>query len=264
MQLRLHSLAILFWLAMLAFPVSALAADSPRQLRAAKVGGLDYAVFEVGGANADEELPMIVGLHYSGGTPEETAGYFDSLGFPARIVLPRGPYPRPKGHSWLPKQNGSPDLAAQAIELAATSDRLALLVTTLRHTYPTRGKPLVVGVSYGGDLAFLLALRHPDLFAAVFPVAARVLPEWMPAANPCSIGCPSIHALHGSADATAPMAPTLKSVEHLATLGFDIRITIYPGVAHDFNAMMQRDVADIIARYTASNLSANHSKNSTH
>ena len=49
--------------------VPALAAPPPAP-RHAVAAGLSYLVFETQGARADAELPMLVGLHYSGGTPE--------------------------------------------------------------------------------------------------------------------------------------------------------------------------------------------------
>src|SRR5690606_22486193 len=107
------------------------------------------------------------------------------------------------------------------------------------------------GVSYGGDLALLLALRHPGEVAAAFPVAARVLPEWIAGAGGCAPQCPPIHAMHGEADATVAVAPTAAGIERLAAMGLDAGIATYPGVGHDFDASMERDFARALERLLA-------------
>ncbi|GHC04116.1 alpha/beta hydrolase [Thermomonas carbonis] len=249
MHSRSTLLATVFALIALACAPRVMASDPPARIRTA--GGFEYLVFETRGAAADATLPLIIGLHYSGGTPGGSIDYFNALAFPARIVLPRGPQPRRNGSSWVSARFGAPDLPTQSAELTAMADRLAALTAELQQAYPTRGKPLAVGVSYGGDLAFLLALRHPDMFAATFPVAARLLPEWMAGARSCGMRCPSIHALHGQDDVTVPMVATSRGIAGLATIGFDARLSAYPGIAHDFDALMQRDFARLAARHLA-------------
>lgn len=126
-------------------------------------------------------------------------------------------------------------------EVDAMVRRLAGFVAATRIRHPTRGRPVVMGVSYGGDLALLPALRHPEGFAAAFRVAARLLPAWMPRRTACASSCPRIHALHGDADAVVPMAPTANALRQLHSMGFDATLAPNPGVAHDFDPAMQRD-----------------------
>src|SRR5690606_5533431 len=215
-------------------------AAAPRKDDAA---GLPYLVFETRGAAPDAELPMIVGLHYSGGSPEAMVAYFDGIQVPVRVVLPQGPHTRPGGHSWFARDYSSLAASAQAEAAIPMAETLAAFVLAVQARHPTRGKPVAMGVSYGGDLALLLALRHPDRVAAAFPVAARALPEWLPGSNNCTPGCPPIRAMHGAADATVAAAPTAARIEQLARMDFDASIATYPGVGHSFGASMQRDFA---------------------
>ena len=106
-------------------------------------------------------------------------------------------------------------------------------------------------MSNGGDVAMLLALRHPTLVAAAFPVAARLLPGWVPMTNACRPDCPPIRALHGQDDATVAIAATRDAVVRLSGSGYDASLAPYPGVAHDFDARMQRDFAEQVARVFA-------------
>lgn len=233
-------IARLLWILCLAacFATPALAA-APRE---GSDAGFRYLVFETAGAEPDAELPMIVGLHYSGARPETMLEYFDGIDFPVRIVLPQGEHRRRDGYTWFARDPAL-DEATQRKTTFGTVDKLSAFVASAVAQYPTRGKPVVMGVSYGGDLSFLLALRHPAQFRAAFPVAARLLPSWMPASNTCKPGCPPIRALHGDRDETVPMAPTRAAVARLKAMGFDAELTPYAGVAHDFDARMQRDFA---------------------
>lgn len=232
--------------ALLSPPVVAPATDVvllPPQPRADNTIGLRYLVYETGGAGADDTLPMIVGLHYSSAEPQVMVEYFDSLGIRARIVLPRGPYARGEGRSWFPLELGVMGQAAQDAVAFDSAGKLAEFIAAVRERHPTRGKPVVTGVSYGGDMALLLALRHPAQIAAAFPVAARLLPGWMPATNACKPQCPPIRALHGEDDATVAIGPTRDAIVRLSKLGYDASLMPYPGVAHDFDARMERDFA---------------------
>jgi len=230
-----------FVLALLAVVAVASERPSPREGNEA---GIRYLVFETAGAESGATLPMIVGLHYSSAKPETMLEYFDSIDFPARIVLPQGEYPRREGYSWFPTNYAELGQAEQDAAVSATEGKLAAFVDDARKRYPTRGKPVAMGISYGGDVSFLLALRHPDSIAASFPIAARFLPTWMPEQSACKPACPPIRAMHGDADKTVPMAPTRDAVARLRKKGYDVSLTPYSGVEHDFDARMERDFSE--------------------
>lgn len=211
----------------------------PREELAA---GSRYLVYETGSAGPADALPLIVALHYSGAHPEVLVDAFTGLQVPARVVLPEGPHPRPQGKSWFPQGYGQRPDIEQAALTRESERRLLEVIGAVEARYPGSGKAIVTGVSYGGDLAFLLALDHPAQFRAAFPVAARLLPEWLPARPACAADCPSLHALHGEDDATVPIGPTRAGVETLRERGFDAALTPYPGIAHDFSADMQADL----------------------
>lgn len=224
----------------LAFAPSAAAQTSPP--REEHTGGLRQLVFETGGGTPEQPLPLIIALHYSGAEPEVLVDAFDDLRVPARVVLPEGPHPRPHGHSWFPQGIGQRPATEQAALTREGESRLFDFIQAVDARYPGRGKAIISGVSYGGDLSFLLALDHPDHFRAAFPVAARLLPEWLPARATCAADCPLLHAMHGSDDTTVPIGPTRAAVETLRARGYDATLAPYAGVAHDFSADMQSDL----------------------
>lgn len=212
--------------------------------RSASLEGTRYLVFETVGADPKASLPMIIGLHYSSAKPEAMVEYFDDINFPVRIVLPQGEYPRRDGYSWFPTDYAELSQAKQDAAAFGAEKKMAAFAKGVRARYPTRGKPAVMGISYGGDVSFLLAVFHPQEFSASFPIAARFLPSWMAKVQNCRPRCTPIRAMHGDADTTVPMGPTRDAAAQLKNAGFDITFTPYPGVAHDFDSRMERDFAE--------------------
>lgn len=211
------------------------------------IGGRRALLVGPDGAHRDARLPLVVLLHWSGSTPEEIARLADWPALPMRLLFPQGAHARPSGWSWFPAGYAAMDEATARVETFRAVDELAEWLEAARRELPTEGAPIVAGVSYGGDLAFLLAVRRPESIAAAFPVAARFLPGWLPEARPCRDDCPPIVALHGEADATVPIVPTRNAVAELARRGWPVELRGYAGVGHDFSAAMRADLERTIA-----------------
>lgn len=199
------------------------------------------------GSSRHAAMPLVVVLHWSGSTPEEIAQLADWPGLPVRTLFPQGAHPRPTGWSWLPSGYGEMEEEAARRETFRAVDELAAWLEAARRELPTVGAPIVAGVSYGGDLAFLLAVHRPESVSAAYPIAARFLPEWLPPTATCGEACPPILALHGEADITVPIGPTRDAVHELARRGHPVELRAYPGTEHDFSAAMRADLERAIA-----------------
>ncbi|HEX7071993.1 MAG TPA: dienelactone hydrolase family protein [Rhodothermales bacterium] len=215
------------------------------------IAGYRYLTFVTGEPEAGERLPMIVGLHYSGARPETIVGDFDGIEFPARIVLPQGRYARRAAYSWFPSDYGALEATAQKRVTFGILDEVSAFIDSVSKQYPTRGKPVIVGTSYGGDLSFLLAIHHPEQVLAAFPVAARFLPAWMPGAVGCEAECPLVFVMHGDEDQTVPLEPTRRAAELLAGMGLRVEFHHYAGIGHDFSDRMKEDFAAAAERIIA-------------
>ncbi len=234
----IRRLAVL--LAACCFPLAGMAqAEAPaREVTLAATRAL---VFETAGATPEADLPMVIGLHWSGARPEQLQDWFEAIDVPVRVVLPQGSFPRREGHSWFDSDYGNAGATGQAAAEAAAVARLSAFAEQAAARFPTSGRPFVAGVSYGGDLALLLALRHPRQVAAAFPIAARFLARWQTPAPACAGGAPAIRFMHGEKDATVPAEPTRRGAMRLRAGGCDVAFRAYPGVAHDFAPEMRRD-----------------------
>ncbi|MCX7885725.1 MAG: prolyl oligopeptidase family serine peptidase [Verrucomicrobiae bacterium] len=86
----------------------------------------------------------------------------------------------------------------------------------------------LTGLSMGGYGTWALAAAHPERFAAIAPICGggdttsahrlRELPIWV---------------FHGAKDKTVPVEKSIQMVEAIKAAGGNVRLTIYPDVAHD-------------------------------
>ena len=204
-----------------------------------EAAGIGYLVRYSGQASPQDELPMVIGIHGLGDRPSRF-GLLTGYQRPARVILPRGLEPHGGGFSWFPIRVRGADPERVSEGMRAASKQLAAMITALVDRYPTTGKPVVTGFSQGGMLSFALAVEHPQLIAAALPVAGWLPEPMWPKAKPES--APPIIALHGDADPVLPIEPTRDGVGALRRVGWDARLTEYPGVPHRVRPNMLREL----------------------
>jgi len=109
----------------------------------------------------------------------------------------------------------------------------------------------LTGISMGGVGTWYIAAQHPGIFAAIAPIAGRiVLPKLTTFAplpskvvtitesqNPYQeiasrLGKTPVWVFHGSDDSTNPATESRKMVEALKEAGVNVRYTEYEGVGH--------------------------------
>lgn len=170
----------------------------------------------------DGEGPLILGLHGNGERPDRVfASLRAGFGGEARIVVPMGERRVRQGRSWFPIEGA----VFATADLVAASERLATLIDERAD-----GREVIVtGVSQGGMLSLVLALRHPEIVDLAVPVAAT-LPDELVVSAPGR--APPIRAFHGAADALFPAAGTRASIERLRALGWDATFVEVPEIVH--------------------------------
>ncbi|APR87067.1 Phospholipase/carboxylesterase family protein [Minicystis rosea] len=205
-----------------------------------EAAGVRYLERLTGGASATDRLPLVIAIHGFGDRPESFAPLFGGLGVRARLIVPYGD-PWRDGFSWFPPGSlDDPEKLAEGTARAA--DRLAAMIDAIARTRPTAGKPIVTGFSQGGMLSFTLAVRHPEVVGAAFPVGGLLAPSLIPASWPMASVAPSIMAFHGDADERVPVTRDRDTIAKLRALGLDARIHEYPGVGHSIPPAMRADL----------------------
>lgn len=204
----------------------------------------EYVEIVVGEPAPGQSLPLIFGIHGLGDRPEMFARLFVSE-FPiaARLVFPRGPKPEGQGFSWFPIPVASAiDGEAVAEGVRVAGEGIADLVERLTREHSPAAKPVVFGYSQGGMLSFYLAAHHPDLVAAVFPIAGflprSLLGTTVPAAT---------YAFHGAVDELVPVEAARATVRAFSDRGGVATLVEYPHVGHPITVAMMRAVRQKLA-----------------
>ena len=120
-----------------------------------------YLIKYSGNAGNHDNLPMLVALHGNGDTTNNFYEHaLDEFSVPARIILLEGPISHGSGSAWPWTRD---ELTRYGNAISEVTDLLAV-------KYPTKGKPVLLGFSGGGMMAYYQALRHGDTYSYIFPV----------------------------------------------------------------------------------------------
>lgn len=212
----------------------------------ATVQPLEWVEIRTGGASETDTLPLIVAMHGRGDRAEGFARTFEGFEVPARIALLRAPIREGDGDAWFTFRRVD-TWRHVAEDLDAVSDRVARTIDAITASRPTRGLPVAVGFSQGGNLAYTLALRHPRRFMAIFPVSSGFIDEALTTQRFDVEHTPPIIALHGRQDEVIPVHVDRETVTELRGLGLSIELREHDA-PHWINEAMRSDLQGEIAR----------------
>jgi phospholipase/carboxylesterase len=210
---------------------------------AAPQASLRYAEIATGGARVDEAAPLVIALHGLGDRPEHFLGVFNGFDAPAHVVAPRSETAHGPGYSWFGGGGALTDRAAPAI--ASMAITIVKFAAEMAEAQPTLGKPIIMGFSQGGALAFEIGVHHAAAIAATFPVGGWLTPALWPSAKPR--GPVPLSLFHGTADTVVPFRATKTAALAMRELGFPLELHEYEGVGHEISALESRDLLAAIA-----------------
>lgn len=183
---------------------------------------LNYLLFRAQNQRAvrDGKFPVIISLHgigergsdlrrlKAGGLPRILDGNND---FPFFVISPQCP----ANTEWY-------------------YDRTDLLIRKLVEEvlarYPVdRRRVYITGYSMGGIGTWDMGIRHPNLFAAAAPIAARGEEGW----EVCAMTEIPVWAFHGDRDEVVPLSAGQRMVDQFRNCGGEITFTIYSNTGHD-------------------------------
>jgi predicted esterase len=177
-----------------------------------------YVVRTTGNAGGDDRLPMLVAMHGDG----DSAGHFfdtalNQISVPARVILLKGPMPHGAGDAW--------PWSPEDIEKYGAGVNEAIGRLTSR--YPTSGKPVLLGFSGGGTMAYYQAARHGDEYASVFAISGRLDERQL--GGPVVASKATVYGWHGTGDSVVPIGGGKNAVALLQTAGTNARLNEFEG-----------------------------------
>lgn len=180
---------------------------------------LVHAAYEPAG---DGPHPTILAMHGWGSNALDLMGLAPYIARGRCLTLcPQGPVEveigAVNGYGWYQLRRGeAPDME----EMGRAADRLMSFLDAALKRYPIdRRKLIVMGFSQGGVMAYNLAIRHPERFAALF-----ALSTWFPeelaeyAGNRDALAQLPTLVQHGRADDMIEITKARESVERLRNL----------------------------------------------
>ena len=185
-------------------------------------GGYPYLIFMPRGYGADttQKWPLVIFLHGSG-----------ERGSDIEVVKKNGPPKVIAQHAGSPFILVSPQLEVGPDGSRWDTAKLDQLLASLRKRYRVDSSRIyLTGLSLGGYATWAWALKHPEIFAAIVPVAAQS--EDM--ADPCSLKDMPIWAFHGDQDDVVDPLAGFATVKKGDACKGSIRpkMTIYPQTTH--------------------------------
>lgn len=173
----------------------------------------NYKIQEINTRGRDT-LPLVFALHGNGDTWKNfQQTLFNDLSFACRMVFIQGPIRYRRGWAW-PKAGS---------ELQHYGDALAEIVSRLAEEYESPQKPILVGFSGGGCLAYYHAAVYSHLYSTIIPIAAS-LDRTIVAENPVAEDTAHIAALHATSDSVISYSAGKAATAFLAELGHSVEL----------------------------------------
>lgn len=194
---------------------------------------------------SDRPLPLIVGLHGLGDTPENFVKQFRKIDLPARLIIPQGNRKAGQGFGWMPARGNDTRTIA---DIRRSAHQVAELIEHITSVRRTQGKPILVGYSQGGVLAYILAAHHPERLSTVIPINGLLPPELYPTGL-VEGPLPIVRAFHGQDDPVTFVIHSRRTVVKLRRLGFDARVRVYPQVGHWLSPKMHDDLGFLLKTF---------------
>jgi predicted peptidase len=170
--------------------------------------------------NPSERFPLILHLHSACGRGSDLA-----------LVRQNGIAQNLENGEQLPFIVVSPQCPADSHWTLHTLELNALLDEVIAHYRVDEKRIYMTGISLGGAGTWMLAGVYPERFAAIAPIAARIVP--LPLTRLKDL---PIRAFHGALDDVIPLSEAQRTVEALKAMGANVKLTVYPDAGHDLKA----------------------------
>jgi phospholipase/carboxylesterase len=198
------------------------------------IAGVRYLERMRGGADPNENLPMVILLHSLSGTPEGFSGMLGGIG-KARLILPEGAYEGGGGRKWW--EHGLHDIVEhqQAEDIQEWNDasaRLSEFIRQVTQCRPTIGKPILTGSSQGGEATLLVATQHRRQISSAVAVSGD-----MPAQFWFADMAPTL-MINGRGDTTVPFAWAQAHAQAMIERGAPLEFWPFPSGGHAITSAM--------------------------
>lgn len=156
-----------------------------------------YRVKYPASGSRGDALPMLVAFHGNGDTMENFySSALNEYSVPVRIILIEGPIAYPGGQAYTWPWN------AENFEFYSGAINEAIELLSIK--YPTKQKPILLGLSGGGMMAYYQAIKFGNNYSYIFPISGRLSQEML--GNDASKIGAEVIAFHGKSDGVVSLS----------------------------------------------------------
>ena len=199
-----------------------------------KGGSLPYQIFIPQNPSQERRYPLLVFLHGAGelgddntrqlaGFPREFVSAENQAKHPCYVIAPQCP----KSDAWSSFPEYPASARSAASPTIATRITIELIEKLIAECNVDKSRVYVTGLSLGGEGAFDIVSRRPDLFAAAVPVCG--IADVERASNMKSV---PFWVFHGESDEINPVRYSREIVHALKAAGATPKYTEYKRVGH--------------------------------
>ncbi|MDG3581828.1 alpha/beta hydrolase [Galbibacter pacificus] len=203
---------------------------------------------------SDTRIPIIIGLHWKGSTPNEFSKFLTGFDFPVRLILVQGQYPSyqgyfsffriiPNSYYTLPKD--------EKMELLLTEgEKRSKFIKSIISKYKPGKKPVIIGASQGEDLAYVIGVRCNNLISLSCPLFTTLDNRIIkPQIKPTQKSLARIEIFHGIENNIVPIERVKQYFQLLKDNNYDVNLHVYKDVSHDIPDEMIIGFNKLITKY---------------
>ena len=243
-----HTFSLLLFLSFFVLETSA---QSEVVLSESKtLAGYQYKELSPPGTSDASNLPIVIGLHWMGSSPEGFADFFKGFPDPVRVLLVQAPYPLRDGYTFFkiePVNYYHLSSDQRAGTIVGEVKKLSRFIEAAMQKYKHPKKPVVIGASQGGDLSYMMALRHGELIGLSCPLLATIEKQLIKPNN--HEHSYRIVAFHGTEDQVVNIKKARKFIKKFSQKGFQASLKEYEGYGHEIPDEMKNDYIQLISDY---------------
>jgi phospholipase/carboxylesterase len=240
---------ILFWL-----QIDTTAQKTFQSQNLYELGGYKYKDTTINANSTDIGIPIIIGLHWRGSTPEEFSKYLKEMKSPVRLILLQGQYPDDEtNYSFfkiVPTDYYTLPTDEKMKILLQEGEKLSRFVKSITLKYKPTKKPIIIGASQGGDLSYVIGIRYNNLVSLSCPLLATIDNRIIkPLSKKSQKQISKIEVFHGIADKIVLIDTVKQHIQVLKNNKFKVNLHSYDNNTHSISNKMMTDFTELIDRH---------------
>jgi phospholipase/carboxylesterase len=218
------------------------------------LSGYKYKDTTINISSTNNRIPIIIGLHWRGSTPDEFGEYLKDLKTPVRLILLQGQYLDDEvNYSFfkiIPTDYYSLPTDEKMKILLQEGKKLSKFIQAITDKYKPTKKPVIIGASQGGDLSYVIGIRYNNLVSLSCPLLATMDNRIIkPLSKKSQKQISKIEVFHGLADKIVSIDSVKQYIQVLRDNKFKVNLHSYEDNTHSISNKMMTEFTELIDRH---------------